>query len=655
MVAPVEPSRVLAGRYRLIKALGSGGMGTVWLALDLLLDREVAVKEVSPPADVSAAEREVLRERTMREARTAARLSHPNVVTIYDVVEDGDRPWIVMELVPARSLRDIVLEDGPLSPQQAAKAGVQLLAALRAAHALGILHQDVKPGNVLIDHDGRAVLADFGIARTQDSPTLTTTGILVGSPAYIAPECARGERGGPESDLWSLGATLYAVVEGRPPYVRGGALATLIAVVTENPDPSRRCGPLRPVISGLLCRDQAGRLGPAEAERMLRRIAGTGDAPDTAPLPLTAEDAGSGGEGTDRATPGDRLRQAERTRAFRTAAAELAAAPAVPAEPSPLRTTAGEDATPTPPTGLPVFVPEPPDGPHPEPVTASGPGHDAENAVVPRPPYRPASPPELPDAAAVSRPELPDAPASPRRRRPLIWISAAAAALMIVVAVLLGMNAPGRNPPGDSATAASPRPGHSAPPRPGHSAPAGTATSSAATSSSRPPPLDRSTAPPPKPRPGAGGRAVIPAGFRRYHDPSGFSIAVPDGWHVSRQGTYLYLTPPSGATFLLIDQSSHPKPSPLADWRQQEANRAGTYPGYHRIRLESITYPQAEKAADWEFTYDRNGVPTHVLNRNVLANPRHAYALYWSTPDSEWAQSFHLFRVFARTFHPARP
>ena len=147
----------------------------------------------------------------------------------------------------------------------------------------------------------------------------------------------------------------------------------------------------------------------------------------------------------------------------------------------------------------------------------------------------------------------------------------------------------------------------------------------------------------------------MPAGFRRYHDPTGFSIAVRDGWHVSHQGTYLYITPPSGASFLLIDQSSHPKPSPLADWRQQEANRTGTYPGYHRIRLQSITYPQAEKAADWEFTYDRNGVPTHVLNRNVLANPSHAYALYWSTPDSEWTQSLHLFKIFARTFQPARP
>ncbi len=294
MGAPTQSSRIVAGRYRLIRELGSGGMGTVWLAADQLLDREVAIKEVSPPLDVTEPERAVLRERTLREARTAARLSHPNVVTIYDVVEDGGRPWIVMELVPARSLRDIVAEDGPLTPQRAAEVGRQVLAALGAAHSLGIMHRDVKPGNVLIDADGRAVLADFGIARTQDSPTLTTSGVLVGSPSYIAPERARGERGGPESDLWSLGATLYAAVEGRPPYDRNGALATLTAVVTEEPDPPRRCGVLWPVISGLLIRDPARRIGPPEAGEMLRQVAGNGPGPRgsgprpgpaTAPMP----------------------------------------------------------------------------------------------------------------------------------------------------------------------------------------------------------------------------------------------------------------------------------------------------------------------------------------------------------------------------------
>jgi len=145
----------------------------------------------------------------------------------------------------------------------------------------------------------------------------------------------------------------------------------------------------------------------------------------------------------------------------------------------------------------------------------------------------------------------------------------------------------------------------------------------------------------------------VPAGYHRYRDATGFSIAVPDGWAVSHQGHYVYVTPPSKGSFLLIDQSGHPNPNPLADWRQQEANRIRTFPGYHRIRLQAINYPQAEKAADWEFTYYRGGILTHVLNRNILANSTHAYALYWSTPETEWNADFHIFEVFARTFQPA--
>src|ERR1017187_10104781 len=294
MGALLGSGHVLAGRYRLLSQLGSGGMGTVWLGQDVVLGRQVAVKEVSPPSEISEEERGILRERTMREARTAARLTHPNVVPIYDVVEDGGRPWIVMALISARSLRDIVQEDGPLTPQQAAKVALQVLAALTAAHALGIMHRDVKPGNVLIDADGRAVLADFGIARADDSPTLTSSGMLVGSPSYIAPERARGERGGAESDLWSLGATLYAVVEGRPPYDRPGALATLTAVVTEDPDPPSRAG-------------------------------------HTAPLPIPAEWGEPGEAAVDRPRPGGRLGDAEHTRAFHPQAIEPAASPAVTA------------------------------------------------------------------------------------------------------------------------------------------------------------------------------------------------------------------------------------------------------------------------------------------------------------------------------------
>src|ERR1039458_5691252 len=368
MGALLGSGHVLAGRYRLLSQLGSGGMGTVWLGQDVLLDRQVAVKEVSPPSEISEEERGILRERTMREARTAARLTHPNVVTIYDVVEDGGRPWIVMALISARSLRDIVQQDGPLRPQQAAKVALQVLAALTAAHALGIMHRDVKPGNVLIDADGRAVLADFGIARADDSPTLTSSGMLVGSPSYIAPERARGERGGPESDLWSLGATLYAVVEGRPPYDRPGALATLTAVVTEDPDPPSRAGPLWPVISGLLSRDPTQRLGSAAAGRMLRRIAEGNSAGHTVPLPIPTEWGEPGEAAVDRPRPGGRLGDAEHTRAFHPQAIEPAASPAVTAaDAAPL--PAVEDDVPAAveddvPAAAENEEPEPGEGPH---------------------------------------------------------------------------------------------------------------------------------------------------------------------------------------------------------------------------------------------------------------------------------------------------
>jgi eukaryotic-like serine/threonine-protein kinase len=268
--------RLLAGRYRLEGVIGSGGMGTVWRAHDVVLTRDVAVKEIIWPPLSSEAEHETARRRAVREAQMAAQLWHPNVVGIYDIVEEDDRPWIVMEFLPYRSLRDIVRQDGPLPPSRAAELGTGVLAALRAAHREGILHRDVKPGNILAGSDGRVVLTDFGIARAAGSPTLTTSGVLIGSPSYIAPERALGGHGGPASDLWGLGASLYTAVEGRPPFEREGALPSLTAVVADEPDPAVNAGPLWPLISGLLTKDPGLRLGPDEAERMLAQVAVAG-------------------------------------------------------------------------------------------------------------------------------------------------------------------------------------------------------------------------------------------------------------------------------------------------------------------------------------------------------------------------------------------
>ncbi len=267
-------------RYELLSRLGQGGMGTVWRAHDELLGRDVAVKEVLLPPEMGAADREERYARTIREARSAARLSHPGVVTVHDVVEHDGRPWIVMELVSAPSLQGVIDSEGPLPPRRVAALGRQMLAALRAAHAAGIVHRDIKPSNVLVAAEDRVVVTDFGIAALDGDATLTGTGVLIGSPAYIAPERARGERAGTAGDLWSLGATLYAAVEGRSPFERSGPVSTLAAIMAEEAPPPRNAGPLAPVLAGLLRRDPADRMTAAEAARLLGEMAAEGTRPD---------------------------------------------------------------------------------------------------------------------------------------------------------------------------------------------------------------------------------------------------------------------------------------------------------------------------------------------------------------------------------------
>src|SRR6201995_5082239 len=299
-MSSAAPERRLAGRYRLGTVIGRGGMGVVWQARDELLGRDVAVKEIVRPPHLDAAEWDLAEQRAQREARMAARLSHPNVVGIYDVVTEDDRPWIIMELVPYRSLRDRVQADGPLNPAEAARVGLGILSALRAAHQAGVLHRDVKPANVLIAPEGRVVLTDFGIARATDSPVLTGTGVLVGSPSHISPERARGAHADAAADLWGLGACLYAAVEGHPPFDREGALASLTAVVTEEPDPPAHAGPLWPVISGLLRKDPDQRLTASEVEEQLQPLAEpeADDQPQVDPGGPMLSGAGSAQPGT---------------------------------------------------------------------------------------------------------------------------------------------------------------------------------------------------------------------------------------------------------------------------------------------------------------------------------------------------------------------
>ena len=559
-----EPSRRLDGRYRLSEVIGHGGMGVVWRARDELLDRDVAVKEVVWPANFTEHEKQTACRRATREAQVAARLNHHNVVRIYNIVEEDDHPWIVMELLPYRSLRDIVRDEGPLTPAQAAKVGLGILAGLRAAHAEGIAHRDVKPANILIGPEDRVVLTDFGIARATDTTTLTTAGILIGSPSYIAPERARGGPSGAPGDLWGLGVSLYAAVEGHPPFEREHVLAVLTAVVADDPEPATHAGPLWPVISGLLRKNPDERLGAAEADQLLRRIAAFAPAEPAASEPASTT-----------AFPVDAATEA--------LSAEPVPAEPVPAEPVPAESAPAESA----------------------PVGTAGP------------------------APASSGPRR-----SRRPRAAVLGVAALAvlAAAAIAVALVL-TTSPQRQ------TSSPPSGSGSSPSASQHPSAGSTSQSSSSSSATATP----GTA-----------NGALPAGFYRFTNSTGFSIGVPDGWQISHVGHYVYITDPNNSgIFLLIDQSDNPKPNPLADWEQQQANRESSYPAYHLIRLESVNYPQAEKAADWEFTYDRNGVMVHILNRNILANAHHAYALYWSTPESDWSAYFRYFQAFAATFRPA--
>ncbi|MBO2459055.1 serine/threonine-protein kinase [Actinomadura violacea] len=266
------PRTIHDGRYELLDELGRGGMGVVWRALDTLLGREVAVKEVTPPRGLDGTQAEHVNARTIREARAAARLRHAGIVTVHDVVLEDGRPWIVMDLVQAPGLDAVIRRDGPLPPDRVARIGLDLLDALRAAHKADVVHRDVKPANVLLGAE-HAVLTDFGVATMTGEDTLTQTGAIVGSPAYLSPEQARREDATPASDLWSLGATLYAAVEGRRPYERPDIYGLMGALLQDEPDPPRRAGPLRPVLHGLLRRDPRERLSHDEAERLLRAAA----------------------------------------------------------------------------------------------------------------------------------------------------------------------------------------------------------------------------------------------------------------------------------------------------------------------------------------------------------------------------------------------
>ncbi|CAA9381364.1 MAG: serine/threonine protein kinase [uncultured Nocardioidaceae bacterium] len=287
-----QPGRVIGARYRLLRVIGHGGMGVVWAARDQTLDRLVAVKEVIPPSQLDERERQQAQERILREARAAGGVASVAAVSVYDVFATDEHSWVVMELLDGPTLDDVIRDSGPLSVAQAIAVGDSLVDALAAAHQAGVLHRDVKPGNVILAKRG-AVLTDFGIAHRDGDPGITTTGLVVGSPSYLAPERARGETSGQPADVWALGATLYAAVEGHPPFERPELLAALHAVVSEPVPEPQRAGVLTPLLLQLLKKDPAERPTLDETREMLT-LASRGQPGSTAVMPVAAGTAADG-------------------------------------------------------------------------------------------------------------------------------------------------------------------------------------------------------------------------------------------------------------------------------------------------------------------------------------------------------------------------
>ncbi len=366
-------------------------MGRVWRATDVVLHREVAIKELVPPPGLTPDERREMRDRSLREARAIARLNNINVVRVFDVLRTDADPWIVMEYVASRSLQDTLAESGPFPPVRAAEIGLGVLNALRAAHRAGVMHRDVKPGNVLLGDDGRVVLTDFGLATVPGDPNVTRTGLVLGSPAYIAPERARDGTAGPAADLWSLGATLYAAVEGASPFARPTAIATLAALATENPPQSRNAGPMKPVLNGLLRKDPAHRINAEEAERLLLRVTGR-RSKLSFPMSPTMRRPGVGRErpalpGTPPVVPGSA-----------TGSAPVVPGPRPPVTPAPGRVARSQ--------GGPLANPYGESGPA---TSGNRPVFAPGKASVGRPPQRPDAPAPL-DATRLDTPPVQDLP-----------------------------------------------------------------------------------------------------------------------------------------------------------------------------------------------------------------------------------------------------
>ncbi|SEE71629.1 serine/threonine-protein kinase [Streptomyces sp. Ag109_O5-10] len=646
--------RLLAGRYRLGGVLGRGGMGTVWRAEDETLGRTVAVKELRFPSNIDEEEKRRLITRTLREAKAIARIRNNSAVTVFDVVEEDDRPWIVMELVEGKSLAEVIREDGLLEPKRAAEVGLAILDVLRSAHREGILHRDVKPSNVLIsESDGRVVLTDFGIAQVEGDPSITSTGMLVGAPSYISPERARGHKPGPAADLWSLGGLLYAAVEGTPPYDKGSAIATLTAVMTEQLEEPKNAGPLKDVIYGLLTKDPAKRLDDAGARAMLTAVINTpaevpADATRVVPLPPQPEapqqEQGAGAKRGEEA--GEKLRGA--LRSVRKAAGAASAAAATRTKNTGAAAEAGAGAAP----GAPVVAGSP-SGPvgGARPAAAGGSGA-ATTPAGSKPTAGKASsgwpvmpPPDL-DLAPRPVPKAPLTDVVPKRTLVIIALVVVLAVLGTVLAIVLNGgdgNSKGSGKNGGAKAGSSA--GASASSGSGSGAKSGSGGDSTKRDTSGGTRTDGD--PSAAGTPGSGGSedsgddsssASNSSGsapvVTKYKGDQGYSIGLPKGWKFQTSSSAGDRFAGPDGQKLLIAWTSTPKDDPVADWKNQERYMVRSQ--YQKIRIAEVSY-RSWNTADWEFTYVDGGTKYHTVDRGFVVSSKQGYALMYTAKADDWS------------------
>ncbi|NES14355.1 MULTISPECIES: serine/threonine-protein kinase [Micromonospora] len=643
--------QLVADRYRLISPLGQGGMGRVWKARDEVLHRDVAIKELVPPPSLTPEERREMRERSLREARAIARLNNVNVVRIFDVLRTDGDPWIVMEYVPSKSLQDTIAEDGPVSPAKAVEIGLGVLGALKAAHKAGIMHRDVKPGNVLLGNDGRVVLTDFGLATIPGDPNVTRTGMVLGSPAYIAPERARDGTAGPEADLWSLGATLYAALEGKSPYARPSAIATLAALATEPLPPPKNAGPLKPVLQGLLRKDPEERITAEVAERMLRKAAGRRaksislldgvrrpgpngprePRPPLVPAPRPADGRAGRSSGPRAFAPG--------TAAAAGAAAAADATATVPADTAPTAKVGAPPADPT--TKLDASPPVADETRVDDAAALDETRVDGPPAVQEPPvePPRPTSVPAAPVSPAPSAGRAAVIPGTkPERNRRNLLIGAVAALLLIALVVAVWLLNSGDDGGGDegqptAATSAAPAPTSAAP-------------STAAPSSAAPSPTPSAT---PSPT-----GFVLPAGWTMYTGSNGFKVPVPPGMKakVSSSTSVVVYDTTGGKRELFIQWTNRPEKDAVADWHRQEPYRKNIVHQYQYIGIKACDWYRT--CADWDWLESRDGARIHVRNRGVATASNRGFALRWEVPVSDWDANLTNWEIITKGFKPDR-